>query len=145
MLTEAQQRFLCAQRVARFASADAAGVPHVVPVCFVYRDGSACFSIDEKPKRDSTRALKRVRNVQANPAAVLMVDRYDEDWSQLGWLMLRGSAQVLHTGEEHAAVQAALKRRYPQLRGMRLHDKPVVALRVRSVNAWGNLDIDPLP
>ena len=50
-----------------------------------------------------------------------------------------------HAGEEHAEVQAALKQRYPQLRRMRLHDKPVVALRVRSVSAWGNLDVDPAP
>ncbi len=141
MLTEAQRRFLGAQRVARFASADAAGAPHVLPVCYAVLGDSAYFSIDEKPKRVAASRLKRLRNIAENPQAALVVDRYDEDWSRLGWVMLRGRAEVLTAGEEHAAAQAALRERYPQYRAMRLDALPVVAIRIRRASAWGNLDV----
>ena len=141
MLTEAQRRFLGAHRVARFASADAAGAPHVLPVCYAVLGDSAYFSIDEKPKRVAASRLKRLRNIAENPQAALVVDRYDEDWSRLGWVMLRGRAEVLTAGEEHAAAQAALRERYPQYRAMRLDALPVVAIRIRRASAWGNLDV----
>lgn len=141
MLTEAQRRFLGAHRVAHFASADAAGAPHVLPVCYAVLGDSAYFSIDEKPKRVAASRLKRLRNIAENPQAALVVDRYDEDWSRLGWVMLRGRAEVLTAGEEHAAAQAALRERYPQYRAMRLDALPVVAIRIRRASAWGNLDV----
>ena len=141
MLTEAQRRFLGAQRVARFASADAAGAPHVLPVCFAVIGDSAYFSIDEKPKRVAAPRLKRLRNIAENPSVAMVVDRYDEDWTRLGWVMLRGRAEVLRAGEEHAAAQAALRARYPQYRAMRLDALPVVAIRIERTSAWGNLDV----
>ena len=141
MLTEAQRRFLGAQRVARFASADAAGAPHVLPVCFAVIGDSAYFSIDEKPKRVAAPRLKRLRNIAENPQVALVADRYDEDWTRLGWVMLRGRAEVLTAGEEHAAAQSALRARYPQYRAMRLDALPVVAIRIERTSAWGNLDV----
>ena len=140
MLPEGQRRFLGAQRVGRFASADAAGAPHVLPVCYAVVGDSAYFSIDEKPKRAPASRLKRLRNIAENPRVALVVDRYDEDWTRLGWVMLRGHAEVLTAGEEHASAQAALKKRYPQYRTMRLDALPVVAIRIARANAWGNLD-----
>jgi len=141
MLTEAQRRFLGAQRVARFASADAAGAPHVLPVCYAVLGDSAYFSIDEKPKQVAASRLKRLRNIAENPRVALVVDRYEEDWTRLGWVMLRGRAEVLTAGEEHAAAQAALRERYPQYRAMRLEALPVVAVRIERANGWGNLAI----
>ena len=141
MLTEAQQVFLAAMRVAHFASADVHGMPHVVPVCFCLIEDSAYFSIDEKPKRNDVRALKRLRNIAANPRGALVVDRYDEDWTRLAWVMAQGRADILEYGDEHASVQAKLKQRYQQLRTMRLDDKPVVALRIQHVSSWGNLEV----
>lgn len=141
MLTEAQRRFLGAQRVARFASSDARDQPHVLPVCYALLGESAYFSIDEKPKRVPARALKRLRNIAHNPRVALVVDRYDEDWTRLGWVMLRGRAERLDAGAEHDAAQAALRARYPQYRTMQLDALPVVAIRIGAVSSWGNLDV----
>lgn len=141
MLTEAQARFLGVQRVARFASASTDGTPHVVPVCFVCIATSAYFSIDEKPKRRTGRALKRMRNIEENPSVVLMLDRYEDDWQRLGWLMLHGHAEILDHGDEHDRAQRALRERYPQLIKMRIEEQPVVAIRIQRVSAWGNLDV----
>ena len=139
MLSAAERRFVDAMRVARLATADAAGVPHVVPVCFALLDDNLYVTIDEKPKRAGVRAMKRLRNIDANPAVAVVVDRYDEDWSRLAWVMLRGRAEILDGGEEHDRAQAELRRRYPQYRAMRLEPLPVIALRIDRVNAWGAL------
>jgi PPOX class probable F420-dependent enzyme len=143
MLTRAQRRFLCAHRVARFASADPAGQPHVLPVCFTVKDDTAYFSIDEKPKAVGAWRLKRMRNIAANPRVALVVDRYDEDWTRLGWVMLQGRAEVLAGGDEHRLAQAALRRRYAQLQAMDIDALPVVAIRVERVTSWGSLDPTP--
>ncbi len=140
MLTEAQRRFLHAHRVARFASADADSQPHVVPVCYGIGEDSVYFTIDEKPKRVAASRLKRLRNIRDNPRVAIVVDRYHEDWSLLGWVMVQGEAHVLTGGEEHAGAQRGLRARYAQLAAMRIETLPVVAIRVRRVLSWGNLD-----
>lgn len=140
MLTEAERRFLGAHRVARFASSDGEGQPHVLPVCFAVLGDSAYFTIDEKPKRVGAWRLKRMRNIVANPRVALVVDRYAEDWGRLGWVMLQGRADVLTEGDEHDRAQAAVRSRYPQLTAMAIEALPVVAIRIEQVKSWGNLD-----
>lgn len=142
MLSEAERAFVLARRVGHLATADAHAVPHVVPhvvpVCFALHDTSAYITIDAKPKR-TDRPLKRLRNIAANPAASLVVDRYDEDWARLGWVMLHGMAEIVAAGAEHDAAQALLRARYPQLRAMDIAGLPVIALRIARVASWGDL------
>ena len=141
MLTDQQRAFLDALRVARLATADAAGRPHVVPICYLLRGDSVYFTIDEKPKRKAGANLKRLANLRENPRAALLVDRYDEDWSRLGWVMLQGRAEVLETGPEHDLAQAGLRARYPQLAAMRIGHLPVVAIRIDHAAGWGWLEV----
>jgi len=136
MLSEQQTAFVIAQRVGRLATADARGNPHVVPVCFALA-GSLYITIDEKPK--SGRPLKRLRNMTENASVAFVVDRYDDDWTQLGWVMLRGRAEILANGPEHDHAQALLRERYAQYRSMQLANLPVIALRIERVTSWGNL------
>jgi PPOX class probable F420-dependent enzyme len=140
-LTAAQAAFVVAQRVGRLATADAQGNPHVVPVCFAVSGGALYVTIDEKPKRASTRPLKRLRNLMENPSAAFVVDRYDEDWTRLGWVMLRGPTEILSDGVEHDRAQTLLRERYPQYRAMQLKELPVIALRIERVTGWGNLAV----
>jgi PPOX class probable F420-dependent enzyme len=142
MLTEEQRRFLEAARVARLATADAAGRPHVVPICYALAGDTAYFTIDEKPKRRPGAVLKRLANLRENPFAALVVDRYEEDWSRLAWVMLQGRADILPFGPEHDRAQAALRARYPQLAAMRIEHLPVVAIRIDRAASWGRLDAD---
>ena len=142
MLTDQQRRFLAGQRVARLATADAAGRPHVVPICYALRGNTVYFTIDEKPKKRPGARLKRLANLQENPSAALVVDRYDEDWSRLGWVMVRGRADILESGPEHDRAQATLRARYPQLAAMRIESLPVVALRIDHAASWGRLEVD---
>jgi PPOX class probable F420-dependent enzyme len=141
MLTETQRRFLHESRVGRLASADKSGMPHVIPVCFGVSENTLYVTVDEKPKRRD-RPLKRVRNILENPQTAFVCDRWDEDWSRLGWVMLRGPAEILHDGAEHDRAQALLRERYPQYRAMNLAELPVIALRVERATSWGNLAAD---
>jgi PPOX class probable F420-dependent enzyme len=141
MLSEQQTGFLAARRVGHLATADARAIPHLVPVCFVVSEGTLYITIDQKPK-GSPRALKRLRNIRENPAAAFVADRYDEDWTRLGWVMLRGPAEILTDGAEHDRAQALLRQRYPQYRGMALADLPVIALRIERVTSWGDLSVE---
>src|ERR1700693_854733 len=98
MLSQAQGRFLDARRVAHLATADARGVPHVAPVCFAIANRTLYITIDEKPKLRPGPPLKRLRNIAENPAVTVVADRYDEDWTRLGWVMLQGKAELLSCG-----------------------------------------------
>jgi PPOX class probable F420-dependent enzyme len=141
MLSEAQRRFIETRRVGHLATADAEGAPFLTPVCFGLQGETLYVTIDEKPKRRD-RPMKRVRNILENPKAAFIVDRYDEDWTRLGWVMLRGAAHILEDGKEHDAAQAMIVARYPQLRAMRIADLPVIALRIAYVASWGNLSAE---
>jgi PPOX class probable F420-dependent enzyme len=143
MLSGEQAAFLASQRVGRLATADACGTPHVVPVCFAIEAATLYVTIDEKPKRASARPLKRLRNMMENPAVAFVADCYDEDWQRLGWVMLRGRADILTDGSEHDRAQALLRERYPQYRTMQLDDLPVIALRIAQATSWGNLAVCP--
>lgn len=140
MIGAREKLFLDARRVGHLATADRAGEPHVVPVCYAVTDNAAYITIDEKPKTGDVTRMKRLRNIAGNPSVALVVDRYDENWSRLAWVMLRGAAEILTGGAEHAAAQTLLRSRYPQYRAMRLEELPVIAIRVARVANWGKLD-----
>jgi PPOX class probable F420-dependent enzyme len=137
-LSNQQRRFLDAGRVGRLATADRGGGPHVIPVCYAVAGTTVYITIDEKPKRRDV-PLKRVRNILENPRFSFVVDHWDEDWTRLGWIMLRGAAEILDSGPEHDRAQALLRERYPQYRTMTLEDLPVLALRIARAASWGNL------
>jgi PPOX class probable F420-dependent enzyme len=142
-LTERQRRFLDHSRVGHLATADRFGAPHLIPVCYAVdvesKDGATLYiTVDEKPKRQDI-PLKRIRNILENPEAAFVVDRWDEDWRRLGWVMLRGPAEILDSGTEHDRAQALLTARYPQYRAMNLAGLPVIALRIARAANWGDL------
>jgi len=125
-------------RVARLGTADAAGQPLVVPVCYVF-DGRACFSaLDAKPKRVAAGALRRVRNIAANPRVSLVVDRWDEDWSKLAWVIVEGRGDLLTAGAERAAAVDLLREKYAQYRALGLDREaaPVIRITPARALAW---------
>ncbi|HEX5453164.1 MAG TPA: TIGR03668 family PPOX class F420-dependent oxidoreductase [Stellaceae bacterium] len=133
-----RRRFLETGRVGHLATADRNGVPHLVPVCYAVEGASLYITIDEKPKRHDI-SPKRVRNILENPNATFLADRWDEDWTRLAWVMLRGRAEILASGPEHDRAQDLLRARYPQYRAMDLALLPVIALRIARATHWGDL------
>jgi PPOX class probable F420-dependent enzyme len=141
VLSDHERKFLLTRRVGYLATTDSRAIPHVLPVCFTISEGTLYFTIDEKPKRVAGQALKRVRNIEQNPMVAIVVDRYDEDWALLGWVMLRGRAEILLAGPEHDCAQELLRSRYRQLAAMQIAEHPVIAVRLERVTGWGNLSV----
>ena len=139
MLSARERAFVDTQRVARLATADAQAVPQVVPVCFGLAGDVLYIAIDQKPKREGGRPLKRLRNIAENPRVSVVFDRYDEDWRRLGWVMLHGRAGILAEGAEHDRAQALLRARYRQLEAMAIGPLPVIVIRIERVASWGDL------
>jgi PPOX class probable F420-dependent enzyme len=135
VLSETETAFVQAQRVAHLATTGADALPHAVPICFIYLDSCFYTEIDEKPKRPGT--LRRVRNIRENPRVALIFDRYDEDWSKLGWVLVRGAATIIEDGAEHEAVVDALRDKYPRYRAMALTGRQLIKVVPQRVSSWG--------
>lgn len=129
---------LARHRVGHFATADAEGAPHVVPLCYALDGDTLYFVVDAKPKRRAGTALQRMRNLAANPAVALVVDEYDEDWTKLAYVLVRGRAAVVSDPAEARRALAALRDKYPQYRAMALEgpDHPVVRITPERVHVW---------
>jgi PPOX class probable F420-dependent enzyme len=124
---------LTTARVARLATTDPDGRPHLVPIVFAL-DGDTLYSaVDRKRKRSST--LRRIENARARPDVTILVDHYDEDWSGLWWIRLRGRARVLDDGDERERALALLAQKYPQYR-TGPPDGPVLAVDVTEIRDW---------
>lgn len=138
-MTTTVKRFIRSARVAHLATADRKGRPHVIPICYVFDGKTLYFAIDEKPKKSSPLRLKRIRNIRANPHVSLVIDRYDEDWKKLAYVLITGRARVLIQGKEHHRAVLLLRRKYPQYRRMAIQDRPMIQIRPTRVISWGKL------
>ena len=133
------EKFIGAHRVAHMATADAAGAPHVVPICYVF-DGSRIYSaLDLKPKRVEARRLKRVRNIAANPQVSLVIDDYSEDWSALAYVLIQGAAEVLEDGGERDRAEEMLRQKYSQYGELLGKGCTVLKITPTSVTSWGRV------
>ncbi len=119
--------------VARFATVDGAGQPHLVPCCFAFDADVAYSVVDHKPKRSP--ALRRLDNIRSNPAVSLLVDHYEDDWSRLWWVRFDGRARLLQDGPEYASAIALLCAKYEQYRATP-PSGTVIAIDVTEVRSW---------
>jgi PPOX class probable F420-dependent enzyme len=127
-------------RVARLATADAIGRPHVVPVCFAYDGRSVYTALDRKAKQVPWENLARVRHIRANPNVSLLVDEYRDDWGKLWYVLVRGTARLLTQGKELRRAHRLLRAKYPQYRsGLLPESAPVIRIRARRIIGWGRL------
>jgi PPOX class probable F420-dependent enzyme len=138
VLDRAARAVLARHRVAHLATADGAGRPHVVPLCYALTGTRLYFVVDAKPKHPGGRALKRMRNIAENRAVAVVVDDYAEDWTKLAYLLVRGDAAIVDDARERRRALAALRARYPQYRAMTLDgpEHPVVGITPTSAHLW---------
>ena len=123
--------------MARLATADAKGTPHVIPICYAF-DGRHIYSaIDLKPKRVAALQLKRVRNIATNPRVALVIDDYSEDWSALAYVLVQGEAQMLESGEERARAESMLREKYPQYAELLAEGCAVLKITPERITSWG--------
>jgi len=129
----AMRRRISEMPVARLATVDAAGRPHVVPISFVVDGDTLYFAVDAKPKRTSD--LKRLRNIAQNPAVSVLFDHYEDDWTGLWWVRVDGAAQRVDDAAEAGRAIDLLVGRYPQYARAR-PGGPVVAISIERMSGW---------
>jgi len=119
------------------ATVSSEGEPHVVPLCYALLNDSIYFVVDEKPKRTHL-GLMRLRNIHTNPQVALVIDDYDDDWTQLAYLLLHGRATIVSNHAEFERALQLLCARYPQYAKMPLDFKlnPVVRIAVERTYLW---------
>jgi PPOX class probable F420-dependent enzyme len=121
-------------RVGRLGTVTRSGEPHLVPCCFALIGDVAYTAVDDKPK--STRMLRRLENVQDNPACCLLVDEYHEDWTELWWVRLDGIARIAQAGSsEEDLAKDALTSKYAQYETIAIPG-PVIALEITTWVGW---------
>ena len=133
--------FVREHRVGHLATADGRGQPSVVPICYalIERNGrpELVSVLDEKPKRVTDGALRRVRNIAAQPAVAVVIDDYDEDWNRLAFVQLKGTARLVEpAGDGHAEAIAALRQKYPQYEAMTIHERPLIRVADLTAISW---------
>jgi PPOX class probable F420-dependent enzyme len=133
--TEVHDPRLTTARVARLATTDPDGRPHLVPIVFALEDDTLYSAVDHKPKRSPR--LRRIENARARPEVTILVDHYEEDWGRLWWIRLRGRARVLDQGEEREHALILLREKYPQYRS-EPPDGPVLAVDVTDAREWAS-------
>jgi PPOX class probable F420-dependent enzyme len=122
-----------AARVARLATLDADGRPHLVPIVFALDRDTLYTAVDGKPKR--SRRLRRIENARRRPEVTVLFDHYEDEWHRLWWVRARGRARVLDGGSEAARALALLEDRYEQYRE-RPPGLPVLAVDVAEWRGW---------
>jgi len=141
-ISEPVRRFILSHVVARLATASKAGQPHVIPFCYAFDGTHFYFVVDEKPKRQTGKPLKRVRNILENPQVAVVIDDYADDWTQLAYVLVSGTATLVEDEHEYTRALTLLRERYPQYRVMDLSfaRNPMVRITPTSVHAWGKVE-----
>jgi len=124
---------VAAARVARLATIDSDGRPHLVPITFALEHDRLYSAVDHKPKR--SQRLRRIENARARPEVTILIDHYEESWQRLWWVRLRGRARILDDGQERERALALLTEKYHQYREQP-PDGPVLAIDVTEVRSW---------
>lgn len=119
--------------VAQLATVSPDGAPHLVPVVFALLDDVVYTAVDAK--RKSTKRLRRLANIEANPHVCLLVDHYADDWTQLWWVRADGVAAIHSGGEPMHAGYRLLRAKYPQYQSVPLIG-PVITVTVRRWTSW---------
>ena len=133
---EARARF-AAEPVARLATVDARGHPHIVPITFAVTADRILSAVDGKPKRGGP--MQRIDNIAANARVSLLVDHYHADWRRLWWVRADGVARIVEGGPELATVLGQLRDRYPQYWQVDLVG-PAIVVEVERWIGWAAAD-----
>jgi PPOX class probable F420-dependent enzyme len=124
---------LATARVGHLATVTPAHRAHLVPCCFVLNADTVYSAIDAKPK--STLSLRRLRNIETNSAASLLVDHYDEDWDTLWWVRVDGNGRVVDESAERDVAIDLLVAKYAQYRALPVPG-PVLAIDIDTWRTW---------
>ena len=120
--------------VARLATVGADGSVHLVPFCFAVVDERLVSAVDHKPKRHTR--LQRLADIAATGRASVLVDHYDDDWTQLWWIRVGGAAAAEPAGARSTGGRGRRWRRSTTSTGRSRRAGPVWWVALDAVQWW---------
>jgi PPOX class probable F420-dependent enzyme len=138
-MTAWERDFIVRGRVARMATVDAHGHPSVVPIVYAF-DDRLYTPLDAKPKRVAAMQLRRVRNIRAHPHVAIVVDHYSENWRDLAWVLIRGTADIVTDGPTYVTGIELLRQKYPQYATLPLDGAPLIVVTPLTIRGWRAMD-----
>lgn len=140
MYSDAERQYLNTAPLGHLGTTSSTGLPHVVPVCFTLLDDLIVTPIDEKPQRVNATDLQRVKNINTNPQTIVLADHYTDNWADLGWVQVRGSASITMPDEApHGDAITGLRSKYTQYESHNLEARPIIMITPERVRSWGTL------
>ena len=125
-------------KVARLATVDQKSHPYVVPIVFVFHENSFFIPLDEKKKTVNSKNLKRVKNIEKNPNVTLLIDRYQNNWKKLFFLMIHGKATVINGNSKLMdKIHKLLISKYPQYKKIGIGNS-CIKIEPTKVRFWSN-------
>ncbi len=138
-MTAWERDFIAHGRVARMATVDAHGHPSVVPIVYAF-DERLYTPLDAKPKRVAAMQLRRVRNIRAHPHVAIVVDHYSENWRDLAWVLIRGTADIVADGPTYVTGIELLRQKYPQYATLPLDGALLIVVTPLTIRGWRATD-----
>jgi len=123
--------------IGHLATADQNAYPHLIPICYSSDGVSIVSALDQKPKATEIRNLKRIKNIISNPQVALLIDRYDDDWQKLWYILISGTATLLERGTCQKKAIELLVDKYPQYQDMDISESPVISISPTKITSWG--------
>lgn len=129
------RRRLVEARVVRVGTVDEQGRVHVVPVVFVL-EADTWYSPSDAGKRP----VKRLRNLNTDPRVTILVDVYEEDWSRVWWVRMRGIGRAVEGGAERERAYRLLRETYAQLTAVPGDEAagPTMAVTIQGWSGWAS-------
>jgi PPOX class probable F420-dependent enzyme len=138
-LNQKTRTLISRAKVARLATVDQKSHPYVVPIVFVFHENSFFIPLDEKTKTVNSRKLKRVKNIEKNPNVTLLIDKYQNDWKNLFFLMIHGKAKVIDGKNNKLMdkIHKLLILKYPQYKKIGIGNS-CITINPTKVTFWNN-------
>ena len=137
-LNPAQRKLLSSQPIARLATSTASGEPSLVPITFILSDDRILIVIDDKPKSGKT--LRRVQNIRDNNSVAVLIDHYEDEWTALWWLLIRGAGEILEFEEfseqQQLKIPSTFKKKYRQYKELSFADRTFISITIEVVSSW---------
>jgi nitroimidazol reductase NimA-like FMN-containing flavoprotein (pyridoxamine 5'-phosphate oxidase superfamily) len=107
--TDSRKLLTSNKSLARIATVNGNGSPHVVPVWFLFKNGSIYIPTP-------LRTLK-ARNVRISPQISIVIDQYEGKLAAKG-MLIKGKARVI-TGEESSRINYLIHKKYMEREKLR--------------------------
>jgi nitroimidazol reductase NimA-like FMN-containing flavoprotein (pyridoxamine 5'-phosphate oxidase superfamily) len=125
--TDAEKRFLDKNEIARLAAVSSNGMPHVVPVSYVFRNGVLLAAIDYE--------TKKYRNILRNPQVALVVDAIRPNRG----VLIQGRAEIFEKGVEFRSAYEIFHKKLSWVRADPWNEgeAPFIRIQPSTKASWG--------